>query len=240
MRLDERKRNAFPESRAARRDSPITLSKSCSDKLALKQCTSLLSSLTTAIVAPDNAYIDTIILPRGQYLPQAWERAFGASGRMSPVVGNDWKNRHAFRPFKVATTDTEFPFSQSAIRRRSLTSKASNISAHWTPCISETTINGVLQGRKQDDPEGACALSRRRMFQLFHGCASDAYPSLFSAWRSHSYQVVKRSVAEMTERAQVKDHVIGTALKGWTKNASDDFPSDFEPSDSLENDHLPR
>ena len=212
----------------------MTLSKSCSDKLALKQCTSLLSSLTAAIIAPDNAYIDTIILSREQYVPQAWERAFGASGRMNPVVGGDRSNGYAFRPFKVATTDIKFPFSQSETRRRSPIAKASNISAHWTPYHSETTINGVLQGRKQDDPEGACAISRRRLFHLFHGCASEAYPSLFTAWRSHSYQVVKRRVAEMTGRAQAKDNVICAALKGWTKNAVDDFPSDFEPSDPLE------
>ena len=66
----------------ARGDAPPTLSKSCSDKIALKQSTSLLSSLAALLVDPKGAYIDTLVLPLSQYSSTACERAFAASGRM--------------------------------------------------------------------------------------------------------------------------------------------------------------
>ncbi|UKZ74065.1 hypothetical protein TrVFT333_001720 [Trichoderma virens FT-333] len=74
----------------ARGDAPPTLSKSCSDKIALKQCTSLLSSLASLLVNPANAYIDTLVLPESQFSAAACERAFSAVGRMKPVAGKQW------------------------------------------------------------------------------------------------------------------------------------------------------
>lgn len=66
----------------ARPDAPPTLSKSCSDKLALKQCTGLLSALTARLIWPGNVYLSTLVLPESQHVPEALERAFGADGRM--------------------------------------------------------------------------------------------------------------------------------------------------------------
>ena len=207
----------------------MTLSKSCSDKLALKQCTSLLTGMTAAIIVPNNAYIDTLILPQSQYVPEACERAFGASGRMHSLHSRDLGNGYVFRPFKIATTNTNFRFSQAEAQKTSKTIKASNISTHWTSYEQQTTINGVLQGRKQDDPAGACVLSRRRMSHLVLECARESNPDLWPSWRSQSYEAVKRRVAEMTGRDRVKADVVSIALKPWTKNAADDFTPDFLP-----------
>lgn len=80
----------------ARGDAPPTLSKSCSDKIALKQCTSLLSSLASLLVHPANAYIDTLVLPESQYSAVACERAFSGTGRMKSLVGKQWNEGYAF------------------------------------------------------------------------------------------------------------------------------------------------
>jgi tRNA-specific adenosine deaminase 1 len=64
----------------SRGDAPPTASKSCSDKLALKQCTSLLSSLTSLFVSPAGVYLSTLVLPESQFSAVACRRCFSAAG----------------------------------------------------------------------------------------------------------------------------------------------------------------
>ncbi len=199
----------------ARADSPITLSKSCSDKLALKQCTSLLSSPLSLLVSPENAYIDTLILPHDQYRQQACERAFGPTGRMLPVVGSTWPIGYHFRPFRVETTEIAFPYSRRAAGANPDGYKGSNISAVWTPRHQETLINGVLQGRKQTDPLGASALSRMQIWKLFHELGGLMHLSaLRNDLKLSSYTHLKKS-QKLEHRRRVKVDVKSEALKGW-------------------------
>ncbi|KAI9852381.1 MAG: hypothetical protein M1838_000903 [Thelocarpon superellum] len=147
----------------ARADAPRTLSKSCSDKLALKQCTSLLSSVTTLLISPSTAYLKALILPSSQYSERACTRAFSPSGRLHEVAGRSWRGSYGFRPFEIKTTDQEF-----ALSRRSgptgFPLVASNISAVYTPHIQQTLIGGRLAGRKATDLRGASAVSRRGLW----------------------------------------------------------------------------
>ena len=108
---------------------------------------SLLSGLTSRLIAPGNAYIDTLVLPKSQHAPEACERAFGSKGRMKPLFRRQWSGGYAFRSFSVAVNEVDFQFSQQEALRRSKTLKGSNISAVWTPNANETLVNGVLQGR---------------------------------------------------------------------------------------------
>ena len=199
----------------ARADSPITLSKSCSDKLALKQCTSLLSSPLSLLVSPQNAYIDTLILPHDQYRQQACDRAFGPAGRMLPIVGSEWPARYSFRPFRVETTEIAFHYARRAASTNSDGCKGSNISAVWTPRHEETLISGVLQGRKQTDQKGACALSRVRIWDLLLDTIRliDT-PALRHILELSSYVDMKKS-HNLEHRRHVKEDVIKEALKEW-------------------------
>ncbi|KAG7291822.1 hypothetical protein NEMBOFW57_001843 [Staphylotrichum longicolle] len=63
----------------ARGDAPPTHSKSCSDKLALKQCASLLASLAALFVSPRGVYLTTLVLPESQYSARACRRCFSAA-----------------------------------------------------------------------------------------------------------------------------------------------------------------
>ncbi|KAL6830055.1 adenosine deaminase/editase [Trichoderma camerunense] len=212
----------------ARGDAPPTLSKSCSDKIALKQCTSLLSSLTSLLVNPANAYIDTLVLPESQYSAAACERAFSAAGRMKPVAGKQWAEGYAFRPFNVEVTTVEFEFSKRAVQARSKVISASNLAATWSASgFEETILGGVLQGRKQFDIRGASKTSRRQMWlkskelsdQLSasnagHGGLREHFSS------ASSYQDIKDGPL-LAERRQVKAQVRQLALKGWIQNEGD-------------------
>lgn len=98
----------------ARTDAESTWSKSCSDKLALKQVSSLLSWQTTHLVAPtENAYIRALILPEDEISRVACERSFGENGRMKDLKGRSWigKTDHGieyrFRPFEVMSVPAE-------------------------------------------------------------------------------------------------------------------------------------
>lgn len=213
----------------ARGDAPPTLSKSCSDKIALKQCTSLLSSLTSLLVNPANAYIDTLVLPESQYSTVACERAFSSTGRMKSLVGKQWSEGYAFRPFKVEATTVEFEFSKRAVQARSSTISASNLAATWSASgFEETILGGMLQGRKQFDVRGASKTSRRQMWitakQLSDKLsATDA--GEHSGLQEHlssagSYQDVKDGPL-LAERRHVKSQVRQLSLKGWVQNQGD-------------------
>ncbi|KAL4735844.1 hypothetical protein BDV11DRAFT_211710 [Aspergillus similis] len=77
----------------ARADAESTKSKSCSDKIALRQVTSLLSyesSLLVAVTA--NAYVKGLIMPEEEISKPGCERCFGGeqNGRMRGLNGRVW------------------------------------------------------------------------------------------------------------------------------------------------------
>ena len=208
--------------RAARPDSPATLSKSCSDKLALKQCTSLLSGVAALLISPDNAYLDTLVVPAKQFVPGACDRAWGSTGRLTPLKGKGWTGGYSFRPFQVSGTNLEYEFSRDKVLEMAKNIKGSNLSAAWSPYFSETLVNGVLQGRKQEDPEGASLLSRRKMAELLYTVESLDAVIVAPYLGKDSYGELKQAKASQARRL-VKADVTREALKGWTSNGVDEF-----------------
>lgn len=205
----------------ARPDCPATLSKSCSDKLALKQCTSLLGSLASILISPSNAYIDSLVLPRPAYNKTACDRAFGTSGRLKPLADKIWRGGHRFSPFQVVATQREFCSSRRSLSSPSLKLKASNISAVYTPRLQESLINGVLQGRKQFDPRGGSALCNARLWKLYSEVANEmALPSIQRMLNLKSYQELKLS-EQLRSRLEVKEEVRDEALRVWVPNDGD-------------------
>lgn len=212
----------------SRADAPPTLSKSCTDKLTLKQATSLLSSITSTMISPQNAYIHTLILPASQHVPAACERAFSRTGRLAGLddtTFQSWQGGYKWQSFDVKPTEREFTWSRRSI---AATEKAvaSNLSAVWTPSWQETLIGGVLQGRKQTDPRGASRICRRSVWKLalqIAGVAST--PMVLEALTRRTYQKVKE-INDLNGRGKVKKDVQEQGLKGWVKNTGDsDFPS---------------
>ena len=225
----------------ARPDAPETLSKSCSDKLALKQCTGLLSSLTAKLVWPSNVYLSTLVLPESQYVSEACERAFGGTGRMHPLVHADiqqkWKKRgsgYAFRPFTILPTKREFDYSKrggvSASPTHSTTEQAkavpSNLSAVYTSRRQETLINGALEGRRWDDFRPAVkvnAFCRRAMWTAVLNVAVLAGLSVLRDSLHKATYADAKAVDGLSARREVKKDVTELALKGWKRNEGDEW-----------------
>ncbi|KAL2874212.1 hypothetical protein SGCOL_010580 [Colletotrichum sp. CLE4] len=222
----------------ARGDAPPTTSKSCSDKLALKQCTSLLASLTSLLIHPANAYISSLILPESEYSATGCERAFSERGRMKAAADEttQWKGGYRFSPFEVRSTTRGFEFSKRSVRERVGADKiaASNLAAVWTlnGRVDEGTMGGVLQGRKAFDIRGASLVSRRRIWELAAAVADrlageeldDEYEVeglLRRALDVDTYGEVKGGEM-LAYRREVKEAVRRAALAGWVVNIGDE------------------
>lgn len=210
----------------ARGDAQPTLSKSCSDKLALKQCTSLLGSLASLYVHVSGAYIDTFIIPRSRFSAIGCTRAFFPKGRMAPVRGALWDEGYAFKPFGMETTDSEFHFSKKRVSERADRMAASNLGTFWTLSgIQETTIGGVIRGRRPFDIRGASSVSRLQMWTVAQSLARHLAGDLVhvEAPEAATYKDIKAGPSLDTRRT-VKAEARARALAGWVV---DDQDSDF-------------
>ncbi|KAK6581289.1 hypothetical protein PZA11_005980 [Diplocarpon coronariae] len=204
----------------SRPDAPPTLSKSCSDKIALKQSTSLLSSITSLLISPNNAYIHSLVLPSTQYSSAACTRAFSDSGRLSSLKDKKWSGGYAFHPFKIITTEKEFLYSRRQHLHAGEKVIPSNIATSWTPNHSDTLVGGGIQGRKQFSIKGASRVCKRRKWRLaleIAQMASIQAPKIEKELRNKSYALVKQS-GLLTGRREVKTDVRSSALSGWVRN----------------------
>ena len=190
------------------------MSKSCSDKLALKQCTSLLDRNTCRLVNPRNAYIRSLVIPLSEYREGACQRAFGPEGRMKPMVGKEWPGGYRYQPFITQVCHGEFLFSRRSVLSSRGPAKGSNISAVWNKDLRETLVNGVLQGRKQTDPRGASSISQQSMSLLL----SQTIEKLRSRNKENGLLQANVCTAALHDREHVKVEVRSTALKGWIRN----------------------
>ncbi|RFU32639.1 hypothetical protein B7463_g3706, partial [Scytalidium lignicola] len=210
----------------SRPDAPPTLSKSCSDKLALSQCISLLNSITSTLISPANAYIHTLVLPESQYSKTACDRAFGYSetGRMRRLNRMKWRGGYAFKPFRVSTTSLEFKYGRRGPVVSGEKLVPSNAAASWTANgKEETLIGGVLQGRKQFDVRGASRMCKRRMWRLAMEVAGLVGVSVVERTLSgRMYRDVKEGEV-LGERRRVKEDVRQSALEGWVRNGGNEF-----------------
>lgn len=211
----------------SRADAPSTASKSCSDKLALKQCTSLLSSLTALFVGP-LPYLESLVLPASQYSAAACRRAFSPDGRMVDLAAAAWPgSRYAFRPFVVETTDHVFHLSREAVRARARDRNAvspCNIAASWlADGLQESIIGGVLQGKKPFHQGGASRMSRRHMWSAAAGLADlldKEHYEIKDQLNRQTYGDVKDGPL-LADRRAVKAEVRQEALAGWSASGQD-------------------
>ncbi|KAL1876244.1 hypothetical protein Daus18300_002872 [Diaporthe australafricana] len=208
----------------ARADAPPTLSKSCSDKLAMKQCTSLLGSPASLLVSPRGVYLSSLVLPESQFSAAACGRCFSAEGRLAPlsVVDGAWEDGYVFQPFVVRTTGREFEYSRRGSGHvEGLRYVASNLATAWS-CngLAENLIGGVLQGRKQSDARAGSTVSRGKMWALVEEIAHLIEPSVIPLTHE-TYGGVKEGLGLATRR-KVKEDVRGQALKGWVRNTGNE------------------
>lgn len=224
----------------SRGDAEPTLSKSCTDKLALRQFTSLLSCATSLVIAPtDNAYLRELIVPADKYSEEGYARAFGASGRLSVVQSISFPSPFRFHPFKFTTIPQSFgQFKFAKPSPGEPRGKAGNISALFIKnlnapeeSIFESLLGGVKQGYRPfaSDARKSSLVSRKRMSELVTSLcnliekgecslAGQRQPPV-QAKGAMTYEELKFGVW-MAARGATKDLVIGY-LGPWPRNGAD-------------------
>ncbi|KAI5285999.1 hypothetical protein KEM54_000143 [Ascosphaera aggregata] len=210
----------------SRADAEPTLSKSCSDKLAMKQVTSALSTLTSALVAPtENAYIKGFILPDNEVSDIACARAFGdgEAGRLRHLKGmrrGEESMQYALRTFEIRTLREQdaaslWQFGKS--KDPAMKTKIGNISVIWIAGTTiagdqefeketrEVVINGVRQGFNVSSPnpkKGSC-LCRAKMWDLLRDVYSyvnrrfDDFPIPAAVLSGQSYAELKEMLLDI-------------------------------------------
>jgi tRNA-specific adenosine deaminase 1 len=214
-----------------RSDAPHTLSKSCSDKLALKQCTSLLSSPVSPLVSTASLYISSLVIPRARLSTVGCQRAFAAKGRMHPLAERKWDQGYSFMPFEVIGTKREFQLSQHVIAAQAVKIASCNVAMAWS-CngLHERLIGGVLEGRRSTDSRCGSKVSRRSLWALAREIVAQCPASIMDLQHfplDVDYRTFKGSPA-LEARRKVKAEVRAFVLTNWEENTGDD---DFRISD---------
>ncbi|KAF7954449.1 hypothetical protein EAE96_005570 [Botrytis aclada] len=220
----------------SRPDAPPTLSKSCSDKLATYQHTSILSSLTSLFISPQNMYLHSLTLPETQYNETGFVRCFQA--RLSTLRNKEKGIResgYGFHEIGIKTTEKEFVYSRRSETHNAKTEYvSSNISTSWVrgdgKTGGETLVNGALQGRKQFDVKGASRVCRRRGWRLgleilraitaMQVGGKETVERIGRGLEVDDYKSLKESDI-LRERRRAKQEV-RECLGGWVRNEGDD------------------
>jgi len=226
-----------------RGDAEPTLSKSCSDKLTLKQVTSVLSFGASVLIAiTPNAYLSQVVVPADKYSEGGYSRAFGPAGRMAFARSAPLPPAFGFRPFTATVLARDFdPFPFSRPWSGGPASKAGNVSAVFVAAASnagaavcETIVRGVRQGFQQfgEDAKKCSALSRWKTWDLVarivdlvlaqQGPGSVPLPvrrHLVCLHTASSYRELKEGSLGAA-RAAAKATVVLT-LGGWRRNEGD-------------------
>ena len=222
----------------ARGDAEATMSKSCTDKLTLKQTLSLLSFHSALLIAPtSNAYLSTLVLPHKKHSRTASARAFGHAGRLSGLHAQDLVGAFRYRPFETKSLSPDFSsFAFSKPGPGEDFKKTGNVSALHIHeqikghcAVNEALVGGVKQGFKQltNDNRKASCVSRRKLCELTkaiiiqlaerrNDIPGDVLQALENTAAAETYGSFKASILG---RSRGNAKALVTQLLGnWTKN----------------------
>jgi tRNA-specific adenosine deaminase 1 len=175
----------------ARTDAEATRSKSCSDKLALREVASLLSLETSLLVAPSaSAYLAGLIMPEGEVSRDGCERAFGGSGRMGSLAGLAWpgggegiggRYYYGFRPFRVLSIPTAlfeelWAFGKPAPQERSSI-------AGVIPRKSKPGVVSAIWARAPSGPDTVPQENGTRILPSLRGSRTGLYENIINGVR---------------------------------------------------------
>ncbi|KAK9367052.1 adenosine deaminase/editase [Lipomyces kononenkoae] len=205
----------FVRTKPGRSDAPESLSKSCTDKLCLRQFTSVLLTPTTLLIDQDRMYLTALIVPEGKLNRESFTRAFGSYGRLASLFELDDDDYSKwFRPFEYWTYGgLQFEHSKESIDGDKI--KPSNISLIYVANMEEVeaVVKGRKMGAKSSSANGASIASRIRL-------VNDAMR--FAGREGLSGRTMYWDLKRDPVRERQKD--IGRkALGNWWKTADDNF-----------------
>lgn len=225
----------------SRRDAEATMSKSCTDKLTVKQVTSTLGFPASLIIASTpSAYLSGLILPSTRYSEEGFRRAFGPSGRLASMQTWELPPCVQYRPFTIERLPADFqPFPFAKPHTAPPPLKAGNVSALFirgvhdsSTDVQETILAGVKQGHRPfaNDPKKASTICRLKLWELvrslLHLIQDDeripvqARQELRRAQAARTYCELKLS--PLTAHRRVAKAIVTSSLGKWPLNSGDD------------------
>jgi tRNA-specific adenosine deaminase 1 len=188
-----------------RRDSPLTLSKSCSDKLALKQFTGLLNSLTSRFIDPRGFHIEYLVLHVDRAVDAALNRCFHTRLEIAATEA------HWYHPITILKTNEHHEW-----ERESTDQCPSNLSLVHIPGSLEESINnfvkeGFYSKKQLVRSRGESSISRKALLQK-----CKPYLQLDS---SLTYTDVKKINSAYRQLKQLGQDALGS----WNHTRKDDF-----------------
>lgn len=191
-----------------RRDSPVTYSKSCSDKLALRQFTSILCGILARIVNPEHFYLSGLVVPLSQLNSSDFTRAFSKEGRLRNYTKYKFQFKE-YQPhfFSYLGTRLRFENSKEAIPHGKPCFK-SIVWSSWHPC--EAILGGVQMGSKPFSGKGYSIYCRKELtLQVLKLASCQSIDSYLCYKQTNSRTTTKQIVYEI--------------LGGWLATSNDDF-----------------
>lgn len=219
----------------ARADAEVSLSKSCSDKLAVRECMGILNGVVGALV--ERVWLRSLLLPWGKGKEEAMERAFGKEGRLRSLSQLESSRGVVVRTLALEMLPPEYPrFTYE--KSGSGQCKAGNVASIWIAGrngkgaeVCEALINGVRQGYKQssEDTRKASVTCRENMWRKGReigrllrqtGCSESTADDLQTICCAESYSKLKEKLSR-SGRSCTKEAVIGV-LGRWHENRGDE------------------
>ena len=217
----------------SRGDAEATMSKSCSDKLAVKQFTGLLSFPADIFIErTPNSFLQSLVVYSDQYDHTGYERAFGPKFRLFALD----REAQFFKTSILAASFPRFSFEKNSGRN---SSKASNISALWilgsddcTHDTPEVILKGVKQGFKQfeERPGKESAVCRKRMWSrgleieklvLSASDYSSSYTWPDASWLPIGTYTDSKAHPARAAKTELK-RAVTEKLRGWALNTGDE------------------
>lgn len=187
-----------------RRDSPITYSKSCTDKLALRQCTSLLlGPVAKRLIDPANVYLSTLVVGNKCHYTDT-QRAF--TTRMMSATGLKYGS-YGCHFFSVRHGPT--PLFPDGKRPDAL--PCPNSIVYVANTTDEAILGGVKMGAKPFKGKGESQVCRNQIFKSVVQLTGEK-TRLYSEYKANA------------DRQAMKARVYQILCNGnWTPTKSDDF-----------------
>lgn len=182
-----------------RADSRVTLSKSCSDKLCLRQELGVLNLVTSLFVEP--VYLDYIVLGEDKFEQGDFERCFG---RIQPDKGR------FIEP--LVYTEDSYGFHKRDDAVPSPVSLVSCPPLKVTQVLSNGAKNGGFIKNKPPKPSGSSIICNQRLIEK-------ARPLLNTYQGLRTYLDVK----ELNSDRQALKAALHGVLGNWTPTTPDDF-----------------
>ncbi|CCH44345.1 Double-stranded RNA-specific adenosine deaminase [Wickerhamomyces ciferrii] len=190
-----------------RRDSPLCMSMSCSDKISMTQFTSLLNGVVSSYCDTIGFFIDLIVVPKNKFDETGMNRAF--RNRFDSNYAN---NAHMIQC--LSTNVEEYLFAKDDAKK-----SPSNTSLIYIPDydLNESIVNGVKEG-----------FFNKKTYIRKNGESIVSRVKLFEASRPHlkiidgNYYGLKKQNIKYNELKQIGIE----ALCGWANTTEDDFSLD--------------